>query len=290
MMDEADALDPREVAEGLVAEAQELGADGRWEEARTMLLEAIEERGEDPLLLCWSGIASQRLGEDGAAYELFRRTLAQNPDDPFVLAAAGSGVAGFDDPDAEPALRAAAVTAPDFAFARASYGAYLAREGLFAQAIEELEAAFRLAPDDADVGLDLAVARLQAGERDRGIASLEEVLGLRGDDSWTRALLGLAQAEAGQGEEAAEVLHQASMERPEDVEIQLVAALAAAAQGWLEEAERALASAEAAAESLDSDLIEEVQHAIDNGDEAAEALLRDELAPSVMRERLAQRG
>jgi len=286
-MDEAEG---REAAEGLVAEAQELGADGRWEEALTLLSEALEDRPSDALLLCWAGIACQRLGEEGQAYELFRRALAENPEDPFVLAAAGSGVAAFDDPDAEPALRTAAITAPDFAFARASYGAYLAREGLFREATEELEAAFSLAPTDPDVALELAVARLRAGDAPRGIAMLEEVLSLRTDDSWTRGLLGLAQAEAGHGEEAAEVLHQASLERPEDVELQLVAALAAAAQGWQDEAQRAVASAEAAAEALDSDLIEEVQEAIDLGDEAAESLLRDGLAPSILRERLAQRG
>jgi tetratricopeptide (TPR) repeat protein len=289
MTEEVDGQDTQDASQAMAAEAESLGAEGRWEEALSLLTEALEER-EDALLLCWAGIACQRLGEEGQAYELFRRALAMTPDDAFVLAAAGSGVSAFDDPDAEPALRAAALTAPDFAFARAAYGAYLAREGLYREAIDELEAAFRLAPADADVALDLAVARLRAGDAAQGIATLEEVLSLRNDDSWTRGLLGLAQAEAGQGEEAAEVLHQASLERPEDVELQLVAALAAAAQGWEDEAQRALASAEAAAEALDSDLIEEVQEAVDLGDEAAETLLRDGLAPSMLRERLAQRG
>lgn len=290
MTDEIDAPDAPTPAELLAAEAQQLGVEGRWEEARAMLLEALEERGEDPLLLCWAGIASQHLGEDGQAYELFRAALARNPEDPFILAAAGTGVAAFDDPDAEPALRAAAITHPQFPFARAAYGAYLAREGLFAEAIQELEAAYRLAPEDADVALDLGVARLSAGDLPGGIQSLEEVLGLRGDDSWARAVLGLAQAAAGSGEEAAEVLHQASMERPEDVEVQLAAALSAAAQGWDDEAQRALAAAEAVAEALDVDLIEEVQDAVDEGADAAEELLRDSVAPSVLRERLSQRA
>jgi len=288
-MEPEDRLDGTDGVDALAAEAQQLGAEGRWEEARSMLLEALEGSAQDPVLLCWAGIASQQLGEDGQAYELFRHALNQGSEDPFVLAAAGSGMAAFDDPDAEPALRSAAILAPDFAFARAAYGAYLAREGLFAEAIGELEAAHRLSPEDADVALDLAVARLRAGETRQGIGSLEEVLSLRPDDTWSRALLGLAHAEAGDGEEAAEVLHQASNERPEDVEVQLVAALAAAAQGWDGEAQRAMAAAEASAETLDASLIDEVQEALDEGAEEAEALLREHLAPSILRERLGQR-
>jgi Flp pilus assembly protein TadD len=286
MQPEEDPFDPEAVA----AEAQQLGAEGRWEEARNMLTEALEAREGDALLLAWAGIASQRLGEDGQAYELFRQALATGPEDPFVLAAAGTGVAAFDDPDAEAALRAAAIMAPDFAFARASYGAYLAREGMFADAVRELEAAFRLAPDDADIALDLAVAHLRSGESGRGVAALEEALALRPDDSWARGLLGLALATTGQGEEAAEILHQVSMERPEDVEIQVAAGLAAAAQGWDAEAQRALAAAEAAAEVVDADLIEEAQDAVDEDADAAEELLVQGVAPSLLRERLAQRG
>ena len=286
MEEPEDRLDEDAVA----AEAQALGAEERWDEARSMLLEALEDAPDSALLLCWAGIACQRLGEDGQAYEHFRQSLARSPVDPFVLATAGSGVAAFDDPDAEPALRAAAVMSPDLAYARAAYGAYLAREGLFAQAIEELGAARMLAPDDPDAALDLAIARLQAGEREAGIAGLEDVLSLRPDDSWTRGVLGLAQAAAGRGEEAAEILHEVSMERPEDVELLLAAALAAAAEGWDDEAHRALAAAEAAAEPMDADLLESTQEAVDGGAEEADALLRDELAPAVLRERLSQRA
>jgi Flp pilus assembly protein TadD len=289
MMDIEDGQEATEGPEALAAEAQQLGTEDRWEEARTMLVEALEQHPDHPLLLCWAGLASQQLGEDGHAYELFRQALAQGSEDPFVLAAAGSGMAAFDDPGAEPALRAAALTAPDFPFARSAYGAYLAREGLFAEAIDELEAAHRLAPEDADVALDLAVARLRSGDSAQGIATLEEALSLRADDSWTRAMLGMAHAVAGEGEAAAEVLHQASLERPEDVEVQLVAALAAAAQGWDDEAHRAMAAAEAAAEALDAVIIDEVQEAIDEGAVEAEVLLREHLAASILRDRLAQR-
>ncbi|MDP9349793.1 MAG: hypothetical protein M3P24_11745, partial [Gemmatimonadota bacterium] len=168
--------------DAVVAEAQTLGEEERWDDAHSLLLEALEEQGDAPLLLCWAGIAAQRLGNDGEAYDFFRRALAQQPEDPFVLSASGNGVAMFDDPEAEGALRTAALTAPDFPFARAAYGAYLAREGLFTEAVGELEAARGLAPEDADVHADLGMAYLLAARPDDGLASLEEALALRSED------------------------------------------------------------------------------------------------------------
>jgi Tfp pilus assembly protein PilF len=61
--------------------------------------------------------------------------------DPQLLALAGAGLAAFDDPEAEPTLRAAALTGPDLAVTRLHYGAYLSREGMFVEALEQLEAA-----------------------------------------------------------------------------------------------------------------------------------------------------
>ncbi|MBD0320884.1 MAG: hypothetical protein ICV87_11160, partial [Gemmatimonadetes bacterium] len=189
-MAEENGLDTGEMDEATVAEAQALGEEERWDEAHSLMVEALDEHGESALLLCWAGIAAQRLGNDSEAYDFDRRALSRQPEDAFVLAAAGSGVALFDDPDAEGALRMAALTAPDFPFARAAYGAYLAREGLFAVAVAELEAARGLAPDDADVQADLGMAYLLAGRRDDGLGALEEALALRSDDGWLRGVYG----------------------------------------------------------------------------------------------------
>ncbi|NIU80224.1 MAG: hypothetical protein GWN71_43835, partial [Gammaproteobacteria bacterium] len=63
------------------------------------------------------------------AYERFKQALAQKPEDPHLLATAGAGLAAFDDPEAESALRTAAILAPDVAATRLAYGAYLSREG-----------------------------------------------------------------------------------------------------------------------------------------------------------------
>ena len=278
-----------EVVDAVVAEAQTLGEEDRWDEAHSLLVNALEEQGDAPLLLCWAGIASQRLGNDSEAYDFFRRTLATQPEDPFILAAAGSGVALFDDPDAEGALRMAALTAPTFPFARAAYGAYLAREGLLMEAIGELEAARGLAPEDADIQADLGMAYLLARRSEEGIAGLEEALSLRSDDAWLRGLFGLALVEARRTEEGAEQLHRAAGERVEDVELQLLSALASAAEGWADEAWNALARAQDAADTSDHELIQEVEDAIGDGDDTA-GELRDDLGPSLLRERLLQRA
>ena len=274
----------------IVAQAQSLAHDELWDQVHAMLTQALDEHGDDPLLLCWAGLAAQRVGEEGEAYEMFRRSLAMEPDDPFVLASAGSGLAAVDDPEAERALRLAALTAPDFAFARAAYGAYLAREGMFDEGIAELEAARRLDPDDASVQTELGIALLLARRTDAGLDALEEALSRTPADAWLRGLFGLALVDAGRGEEGAEQLHQAAEEREDDVEVQLIAALAMAAEGWADPAWEALARAGQAADSSDRELISEVEDAVEAGADAAGAFLRQDIGPSLLRERLLQRA
>lgn len=284
---------PNEPDEGpldeLLQQAAELGEQARWDEARDLLLERLDEHPEDPALLCALGVASRELGSDGEAYEFFRRTLAAEPEDPFILATAGNGVAVYDDPDAESALRLAAITAPDLAFARVSYGAYLAREGMLEDAVRELEAARGLAADEPGVRAELAIAYLLAGRRDEGIAELEEALAADSEDAWVRGLFGMALLEAGRSEEAAEALHRSAAERPGDMEAQLLSALASAGEGWEDEAWNALARAELSAEEMDAALLQEVEDVIGTGPDEAREFLVTQLAPTVLRERLLQR-
>lgn len=282
-------LDGARSSDDIVAEAQSLGSEDRWDEARDLLLEALPDHPVDALVLCWLGIASERLDEDGEAYEFFRRALAQQPVDPFILAAAGTGVSAYDDPEAERALRLAAITAPDFAFARSAYGSYLAREGLFDEALKELTAARDLAPDDGAIRAELGVAMLLAGKTEPGIAEVEEALS-HADESWLRGLYALALLENGRTEEGAEQLYEVSRERLDDLEIHLLSALASAAEGWEDEAWAAIARAEEAAEALDADLIAEVEEAVGDGPEAARDFLREQLGPTLLRDRLQQRG
>ena len=56
------------------------------------------------------------MGVPGGGYDLFKDALALGAEDPLVLAVIGSGLAQLDDPDAEDALRSAAVQREDLAW------------------------------------------------------------------------------------------------------------------------------------------------------------------------------
>jgi tetratricopeptide (TPR) repeat protein len=274
--------------EAVLDRALSLGDEGRWQEMAELLASALEDEAEDAYVLCWLGVAERELGNEGAAYEYFKRCLAQDPTDPQLLALAGSGIAAFDDPDAETALRAAALTAPELPLTRLQYGAYLAREGFFDEALEHLRAAVALAPEDPVMHGELGIALALKGDLAGGAEAMEEALGLAPDDSWTRVLLGLVFIELDRLEQAAELLLQASTERPEDGEAQMVAALAAAAAGWTDAAEDALARIPFAAEPIDREVIDEAETRIGEGGSAAKKMLVQTLAPSLLHERLIQ--
>lgn len=271
--------------------ALELGEEGRWEEMAQTLsdaLDASDDEDGEPFLLCWLGVAESELGNDGAAYEAFRRCVELDPSDPHVLSLAGSGLAQFDDPDAETALRAAALSAPDLPMARLNYGAYLSRTGMYDEALEQLRAAKALSPDDPVVVAEIGAAHVLRGEPTEGVSALEEALALAPDDSWTRVLYGLVMVELDRREDAAEQLITAARERDEDAEAMLMGTLAGAAVGWLDAAEELLAKAEYAAEGADVATMQEVESAMRAGEEPAWRMLRQTLAPTSLRERLAQ--
>ena len=110
-------------ASDVLERAHSLAEEGDWEGSAEVLLEYVEEFSDDPAIHCWLGVAERELGLAGSAYERFKQALALDPEDPFVLATAGNGIAAFDDPDAERALRVAALTAPRLPLARMMYGA-----------------------------------------------------------------------------------------------------------------------------------------------------------------------
>ncbi|MEX1184800.1 MAG: tetratricopeptide repeat protein [Gemmatimonadota bacterium] len=274
--------------EETLRQALELGEEYRWEEMAKLLAEALETEAEEPYLLGWAGVAERELGNDGLAYEYFRRCVAAEPLDPQLLSIAGAGLAAFDDPEAEPTLRAAALTGPDLSITHLHYGAYLAREGMFVEALEQLETAVALDADDPVIHGELGIAHALKGNLAAAATSMERALELADDDSWTRLLLGLIQAEQKQTEEAAETLLRAALERPQDAEAQLLGALAAAAVGWDEAAQEVLAKAEYAEEGFQPTVYHEVEERIALGAEAAETFLRDTIGASVLHERLTQ--
>jgi Flp pilus assembly protein TadD len=275
------------MSDDALEDALALGEQERWDEMAETLEEALREDADDPYLLGWLGVAERERGNDGAAYEYFKRCLAQDPHDPALLALAGSGLAAFDDPDAETALRAAALTAPDMSTTRLQYGAYLARTGLFDEALTQLRAALELDPEDPTVHSEMATALALKGDAAAAVDPMEQALEIAPDDSWNRTLLGLLHAEVGDMERAAEHLLQAAREREYDPEVQVAAALAAVVAGWDDAGHEALARAGLAAEEAeDRELIEEAEDRLASGADSAREMLRDTLGPLMLRERL----
>ena len=273
--------------EDVLERALALGDDERWDEMAETLEEALRDDPEDPYLLGFLGMAERERGNDGAAYEYFKRCLAEEPHDPMLLAMAGSGLAAFDDPEAEVALRAAALTGPDIATTRLQYGAYLARAGLFDEAFVQLRAAIDLDPEDPVPHGELATAFALKGDVATAIEPMEQALELAPDDSWNRTLLGLLHAETDDMEHAAEHLLNAARARLDDPEVQVAAALAAIAAGWDDAGHEALARASLSAEeAIERELIAEAEERIDDGADAARDLLREDVGPPMLRERL----
>lgn len=267
-------------------EALELGDQERWDEMADLLTEALRSDEDDPYLLGWLAVAERERGRDGVAYEYFKRCIEQDPADPQLLALAGSGLAAFDDPAAEQALRAAALSGPDISTTRLQYGAYLSRAGMLDEAMEQLKAALELDPEDPVAHSEIATALALRGDVDDAIARFEEALALAPEDSWNRVILGLLLVEAEQTERAAEALVHAATERPDDPEVQVLAALAAATAGWDDAAEDALARAPYGAEAADAAMIGEAEERVAGGPDDARRMLRETLGPSVLRERL----
>ena len=272
--------------ERILQRALQLGEDGEWEEMAEHLESALEDHPEDPFLLCWLGVAERETGLEMMAYERFKKCLAQQPQDPHVLATAGNAVAAFDDPDAEAALRTAAMTAPQLPLARWMYGAWLSREGMLDRAREQLEAAVELAPDEPTIRLEHGVALALDDELERAVDELDEAARLNPDDGWSRVLLGLALLELGREEEAVRELSEGARRRPEDVEAQLLTALAAAAAGHLDLGYEMLERARQRAEGVAETTVAEAEERLTEGGEAARRFLRETLAPSAFRERL----
>lgn len=269
--------------------AHSLAEEGDWEGTAELLRDHVEDFDTDAAVHCWLGVAERELGMEGVAYERFKRALALNPEDPYVLATAGNGIAAFDDPDAERVLRAAAVTAPELPLARMMYGAYLSREGFLEQALQELTAARDLDPDDAEISYELGVAHALSQQHDAAADALADAVRLDPDNGWARVVFGLVLLEAERPEEGAGELLAGARLRPDDLDAQLAAALANAAIGQDALAYEMLERARLQASDPDLGLVTGVEDRLDAGPESAAALLTDDLVPDLLRTRLRER-
>jgi tetratricopeptide (TPR) repeat protein len=275
--------------ESLLRQALDRGEEGDWEGVAQGLLDALESHPDEPALLCWLGVAERELGLSGSAYDRFKAALALEPEDPHVLATVGNGLAQFDDPDAEAALRSASVLAPDLPLARWLFGAYLSREGLFEDALRELSAASELAPEDPVIAYETGVALALAGRLEEAIDSLTRSVDLDPGGGWGQVVLGLVEAEADRMEEAVRDLSEGARFREDDAEAQFLAALAAASEGWEDLAYEMLERGRNAADPADLPLLEVVEFRLGRGSEASRQVLTDELLPTALRERLMHR-
>lgn len=274
----------------MLEEALGLADEGDWAGAAELLREALADEAEPSAeVLCWLGVAERELGLSGIAYERFKQALSLDPQEPFVLATAGNAIAQFDDPDAESALRAAAMLGPDLPLARWMYGAYLTREGMLPEARGELDAALELDPDDAVIRYESGVWHLVSGNPEEGIAELFRSADLDPDDGWVRVVLGLALLGSDRPDEAAAEFDAGARLRDDDVEAQLLAALALAAEGHDDRAWEMLERARLRAEGTDTLTVHEVEDRMNDTPSAARRLLDSTLAPSALRERLATR-
>ena len=277
----------RETLEERLLEASELSDQDRWEEAFAVLLSAEPEHPDDAMLLTMLGVAAEQLGSDGMAVDFFRRALDQQPTDPQLLVTAGAGLAAARHPDAEPALRLAALSAPDHLPARMHYGAYLARSGLFGEALVELGAARDLDPEDADVRRRLGIAYLLAGRTTEARDELEIAAAEATDDPETLLLFGLVLIQSDDLARAAEELYPLGEVLADDPESQTLLALLFASEGWEEQAWVALSRAEAAPEGSDPEVLREVEEAIEAGAEASREVLLEQVVPGALRDRIA---
>lgn len=273
----------------LLERALSLADEGDWEGMAELLRQHLADFEDEPAVHCWLGVAEREMGMNSIAYERFKRALALNPTDPYVLATAGNGVSAYDDEDAEPALRTAALVAPDVAVTRLLYGAYLAREGMVAEGLKELEVAVKLDQDDAQICYELGIARYLADDIDGAIDSMADAVRLNPEDGWPRSVLGLVLLEAERFEEAAGELSEAAHHRPDDVEIQAAAALAA---GIIENdvlAYEMLERARIRADEGDTDLLVAAEDRLDAGPDLCRSFLMDEVAPELLRRRAQER-
>ena len=275
--------------DALLERAWSLFEEEDWMSASELLRDGLSDFPNDAAVHCWLGVAERELGMEGIAYERFKRAVALEPTDPYVLATAGNGLAAFDDEGAEPALRAAALTAPEVPLARLLYGAYLSRSGLHEDALSELRAARELDEDDPQIAYELGVAYALAEDYDAAASSMADAVRLDPDDGWVRVVFGLTLLEADRLEEATGELMSGARLRDDDVEAQLAAALAAAATGREGIAYEMLERARLRALEGDLGTVGAVEDRLDAGHEAAEAMLYEDVAPNLLRSRLSER-
>jgi Flp pilus assembly protein TadD len=249
----------------------------------------LEDCPNDSAVLCWLGVAERELGMDGVAYERFKACLAADPTDAYLMTTAGNGLARFDDPEAESVLRSAALLAPDLAYARTMYGAYLAREGMSVEALEEIEVAVALAPENPETLTEWGVALALGGRLDEAVDAFYRACDADPEDGWASSLVGITLVASGRIEDALPDLMRAADLRPEDVEVALVASLVATVCDEPDHAYELVERARLRAIAGDLPLVDEVLNRVEEGAGPSKLFLVEEIVSGALRERLMTR-
>ena len=279
---------PKAELDQVLRRAHGFGDEGDFEGMAATLQEALESWPEDPYILCWLAVAEREMGLGGIAYEHFKACLAQEPQDAHLLATAGTALAEVDDPEAEPALRSAALLAPDLPLARWMYGAWLTREGMVEEGLKELDVAVELDPEDAVIHYERGVALALSERLSEAVDALFQATELDPDDGWVRVVLGLLLVEDDRVEEAAGELERGARDRPADVEAQVLAALAVSAAGYEDRAWELLERGRLDAAGADAAFVVAAEERLEEGPEPSADFL-EELLPGALRERLMTR-
>ncbi len=269
--------------------AFQLAEEGDWEGAAQQLRDLLESYEEDVAVLCSLGVVEQALGMDGVAYERFKAALGYGIEDPELMATAGVGLARFDDPEAEGALRTATLLGPTLARPKYLYGGYLAREGYLKEGLEELDKAIHLDDDEPLAHLERGVARALAQDFDGALDDFHKSCELDPEDGWARVLVGLALVETDRIDEAVTDLASGARQDSDDGEVQVLAALAAAAVGDQDLAWEMLERARLVSPEEEQSGVEEVEELLDEGTAAAAKALRTTFAPRALHTRLMTR-
>lgn len=161
--------------------------------------------------LLGAGESALESGAARAALGSFDQALALDPDNPFALARSAAALAALgDDARALPRLLRALERAPGQAEVRRDLAALLVRSGRAAEAEKHWLWLVREYPRDASYWLGLGAALGRSGEARRALEAIETAAGLEPDDAETRARVGFAAFGAGDLERAARELRHAS--------------------------------------------------------------------------------
>ena len=71
--------------ESLLGQALTYADDGDWQSAMEFLRRHLEDFEQEAAVHCALGVAERELGHEGIAYELFKKTLSLEPEDPYVM-------------------------------------------------------------------------------------------------------------------------------------------------------------------------------------------------------------